>query len=170
MSHATQSIHQACTAQATFASPLGTMLLARTAQGLAGVWFEGQKDHPGTLTAPERPGDPLLRAAAEQLAGYFAGRCASFDVPLDLHGTPFQRSVWQALLGITPGQTRSYGDIARQVGSPQAVRAVGAAVGKNPLSVVVPCHRVIGRDGAITGYAGGVDRKRALLALEGVAV
>ena len=78
--------------------------------------------------------------------------------------------MWQALLGITPGQTRSYGDIARQVGSPQAVRAVGAAVGKNPLSVVVPCHRVIGRDGAITGYAGGVDRKRALLALEGVAV
>jgi len=166
MSHATQSIHQACTAQATFASPLGTMLLARTAQGLAGVWFEGQKDHPGTLTAPERPDDPLLRAAAKQLAGYFAGRCASFDVPLDLHGTEFQRTVWRALLRIGAGQTRSYGDIAKQVGSPRAVRAVGSAIAKNPLSVIVPCHRVIGSSGALTGYAGGVERKRALLALE----
>ena len=130
------------------------------------MWFEGQKDHPGTLTAPERPDDPLLRAAAEQLAGYFAGRCASFDVPLDLHGTEFQRTVWRALLRIGAGQTRSYGDIAKQVGSPRAVRAVGSAIAKNPLSVIVPCHRVIGSSGALTGYAGGVERKRALLALE----
>jgi len=168
MSFATRSVHAACTAQATYESPLGGMLLARTERGLAGVWFEGQKDHPGELAAPERPDDPLLGAAAEQLTSYFAGREMRFDVPLDLLGTPFQRGVWRALLGISSGRTASYGDIARQVGSPRAVRAVGAAVGKNPVSVIVPCHRVIGTDGALTGYAGGVDRKRALLTLEGV--
>ena len=169
MSFATQSIHGACVAQATIATPLGRLLLARTAHGLAGVWFEGQKDHPGALSAPERPDDPLLRAAATQLADYFAGRTERFELPLDLHGTAFQRGVWHALLRIASGQTRSYLDIAKQVGSPRAVRAVGAAVGKNPLSVIVPCHRVIGSGGALTGYAGGVERKRALLALEGIA-
>jgi methylated-DNA-[protein]-cysteine S-methyltransferase len=168
MSFATRSVHAACIAQATCESPLGAMLLARTERGLAGVWFEGQKDHPGELAAPERPDDPLLNAAAAQLTGYFAGREMQFDVPLDLLGTPFQCSVWRALLGISSGRTASYSDIARQVGSPRAVRAVGAAVGKNPVSVIVPCHRVIGTDGALTGYAGGVDRKRALLTLEGV--
>jgi len=142
------------------------MLLARTRNGLAGVWFEGQKDHPGPLAAPQAPNDPLLRAAAAQLAAYFAGRSTRFDLPLDLHGTPFQRSVWQALLGIPSGRTCSYGDIARQLGSSQAVRAVGAAVGKNPVSVIVPCHRVVGSDGSLTGYAGGLERKRALLRLE----
>ncbi len=170
MSFATTSIHRACTAQATIETPLGALLLARTERGLAGVWFDGQSDHPGPLAAAERPDDPLLQAAATQLADYFAGRSVSFDVPLDLHGTPFQRSVWQALLGIAAGDTRSYGEIARQVGTADAVRAVGAAVGKNPLSVVVPCHRVIGSRGALTGYAGGLARKRALLALEGVAL
>ena len=170
MSFATRSVHAACIAQLTVDSPLGPMLLARTAHGLAGVWFEGQKDHPGALSAPEAPNDPLLRAAAAQLADYFAGRITRFDLPLDLHGTPFQRGVWQALLGIASGRTCSYGEIARQLGSPAAVRAVGGAVGKNPVSVIVPCHRVVGHDGDLTGYAGGVDRKRALLTLEGVAV
>jgi methylated-DNA-[protein]-cysteine S-methyltransferase len=169
MSFATTSIRKRCSAQATIASPLGPVLLACTADGLAGAWFEGQKDHPGPLAAPERPNDPLLRAAAEQLADYFAGRSTSFHLSLDLQGTVFQRSVWQALLGIAPGRTCCYGDIARQVGAPRAVRAVGAAVGKNPVSVIVPCHRVIGADGALTGYAGGLDRKRALLALEAAA-
>jgi methylated-DNA-[protein]-cysteine S-methyltransferase len=169
MSFATQSIHAACIAQATIATPLGAMLLARTAQGLAGVWFEGQKDHPGTLAAPECPDDPLLRAAAAQLGDYFAGHALHFELPLDLHGTPFQRSVWQVLLRIGAGCTCSYLDVATQAGSPRAVRAVGAAIGKNPLSVIVPCHRVIGSGGALTGYAGGIDRKRALLALEGAA-
>jgi methylated-DNA-[protein]-cysteine S-methyltransferase len=168
MSFATDSIRAACTAQATFVTPLGGLLLARTAQGLAGAWFDGQKDHPGPLAAPERPHDPLLRTAADQLAAYFAGRVARFDLPLDLRGTEFQRGVWQALLCIASGRTCSYRDIALQVGSARAVRAVGAAVGKNPLSVIVPCHRVLGSDGALTGYAGGVDRKRALLTLEGV--
>jgi methylated-DNA-[protein]-cysteine S-methyltransferase len=170
MSFATQSIRAACTAQATFESPLGRMLLARTEHGLAGVWFDAQRDHPGKLSAPEAPDDALLSAAAAQLADYFEGRTTRFDLCLDLHGTPFQRSVWQALLGIATGRTCSYGEIARQVGSPQAVRAVGAAIGKNPVSVIVPCHRVLGTDGGLTGYAGGIDRKRALLTLEGVAL
>lgn len=170
MSLATRSIHAACTAQAIIDTPLGPMLLARTARGLAGVWFEGQKDHPGELKAPVIHDDPILCAAAAQLADYFSGRSERFDVPLDLHGTPFQLGVWKALLGIGQGHTRSYGDIARQLGSPKAVRAVGSAVGKNPVSVIVPCHRVLGTDGTLTGYAGGVDRKRALLTLEGVAL
>lgn len=168
MSFATRSIHASCTAQAVFESPLGQMLLARTERGLAGVWFEGQKDHPGTLNAPDSPDDPLLHAAAVQLSDYFKGRTTQFDLPLDLHGTAFQRGVWQALLGIATGKTCCYGDIARQIGSPKGVRAVGLAVGKNPVSVIVPCHRVLGTDGSLTGYAGGVDRKKALLALEGV--
>ena len=170
MSFATTAIHAACTAQATIATPLGKVLLARTAHGLAGAWFEGQKDHPGALAAPERPDDPVLRDAAAQLRAYFAGESASFELPLELHGTTFQRAVWHALLEIGAGHTRSYSEIAQQVGSPRAVRAVGAAIAKNPLSVIVPCHRVIGRSGALTGYAGGMQRKRALLALEGVAV
>src|SRR5258706_2586014 len=164
MSFATKTIHAACTAQATIATPLGNVLLARTSHGLAGAWFEGQKDHPGELAAPERPGDPVLHAAATQLQAYFAGGAAAFELPLELHGTTSQRGVWQALLQIGAGRTRSYSEIAQQVGSPRAVRAVGAAIAKNPLSVIVPCHRVIGRSGALTGYAGGMHRKRALLA------
>ena len=170
MSFATTSIHAACTAQATIATPLGALLLARTEQGLAGAWVEGKKDHPGVLDAPERPDDPLLSAAAAQLQAYFTGASAGFELPLTFHGTPFQRSVWQALCGIAAGSTRSYTEIAQQVGAPRAVRAVGAAIAKNPLSVIVPCHRVIGRSGALTGYAGGMHRKRALLTLEGVPV
>ena len=159
------------TAQCTIPSPLGPLLLARTELGLAGAWFvEGQKDTPGPLAAPVDPDDPLLLAAAKQLGAYFAGREARFDLPLDLHGTPFQRSVWQALLDIGTSQTRSYADIARQVGSPRATRAVGAAIGRNPVSVIVPCHRVVGSSGALTGYSGGMERKRALLTLEGLAV
>lgn len=167
-------------AQTRWASPLGEMLLARTAEGLAGLWFDGQKHGPGPLAVPERPEDPLLQRAIAQLQRYFSTpvrgtgqRGATdtidppFDLPLDLQGTPFQRAVWQALCHITPGQTRSYGEIAQAVGAPRAVRAVGAAVGRNPVSVIVPCHRVVGRDGSLTGYAGGLDRKQALLRLEG---
>ena len=161
------AVHNACTAQVTLHSPLGALLLARTAKGLAGAWFEGQKHHPGRLAAPDRPNDPLLVCAAEQLREYFAGESAGFDLPLDLQGTPFQRAVWQALLGIAPGALSSYGAIAATIGSASAVRAVGGAIGRNPVSVIVPCHRVVGRDGSMTGYAGGVQRKQALLALEG---
>ena len=166
MNTTTDSIHSACTAQTTITTPLGKLLLARTARGLAGVWFEGQKHHPEPLAALRRPDDELLRRAAGQLHAYFAGARGGFDVPLDLHGTPFQRAVWQALLAIPPGSTRSYAEIAKALDAAKAVRAVGGAVGRNPLSVIVPCHRVVGSNGALTGYAGGVDRKRALLELE----
>ena len=105
--------------------------------------------------------------ASQQLTEYFAGERAAFKLPLDLAGgTAFQQSVWQALLKIESGSTQSYGDISRQIGKPTAFRAVGAAIGKNPVSVIVPCHRVIGSKGALTGYAGGIDRKTHLLRLE----
>ena len=165
---ARRPISATCTAQATIATPLGPMLLARTGRGLAGAWFEGQKAHPGALAAPQRGDDALLRAAAQQIADYFAGRREDFDLVLDLdHGTAFQRAVWQALRRIARGATTSYGSLARELGAAKAARAVGAAVGRNPLSVIVPCHRVLGGDGRLTGYAGGLDRKRALLRLEG---
>lgn len=167
MSFATTAIQSACTAQTVYRSPLGPMLLARTRNGLAGAWFTRQKDHPGDLNAPDRPDDLLLQRAVEQLKRYFAGGTGGFDLPLDLLGTTFQRAVWQALLRIPQGTTRSYGEIARTIGAAQAVRAVGAAVGKNPLSVIVPCHRVIGSNGALTGFAAGLERKAALLELEG---
>jgi methylated-DNA-[protein]-cysteine S-methyltransferase len=157
---------QSITAQCRIASPLGTMLLARTGRGLAGAWFERQKHHPADIAAPERADDPLLAAAARQLHDYFAGESPAFDVPLDLQGTEFQRAVWRALLHIAPGATSSYGDIARALGVPSASRAVGAAVGRNPVSIIVPCHRVVGSSGALTGYAGGLDRKRSLLRIE----
>jgi len=162
------SLAVACTAQTTISTPLGDVLLARTEAGLAGAWFTGQKAHPIAIAAPRRDDDPLLRAAVSQLGEYFADQRQKFDLTLDMRGTEFQRQVWRALLGIARGQTASYGDIARQIGSPSAVRAVGAAVGRNPLSVIVPCHRVVGSDGSLTGYAGGLERKRALLHLEGV--
>jgi methylated-DNA-[protein]-cysteine S-methyltransferase len=162
------SIHTHCVAQATIATPLGRILLARTAKGLAGAWFEGQKHHPGPIAAPEMLDDELLQRAARELSEFFAGERECFEVPLDLQGTAFQRSVWQRLLRIAAGTTRSYGEIAKELGSSKAVRAVGSAVGRNPVSVIVPCHRVVGSDGSLTGYAGGVDRKRALLELERV--
>ena len=166
MSYATDNIPLRCTAQMRYASPLGSLLLARTASGLAGAWFEAQKHHPATLDAPEREDDTLLQQAAHELAAYFAGSDAGFEIPLDLLGTPFQRAVWGELLRIERGTTCSYAEIARRLGAPSASRAVGAAVGRNPVSIVVPCHRVLGSGGALTGYAGGLDRKTALLRLE----
>jgi methylated-DNA-[protein]-cysteine S-methyltransferase len=151
-----------------YASPLGPMLLAATDQGLAGVWFEGQRHGPDRTGWPEDPDHPVLREARAQLDDYFAGRRPAFDLPLDLQaGTAFQQSVWRALLGIAPGTTTSYAALGRQLGKPQASRAVGAAVGRNPVSIVVPCHRVLGTGGSLTGYAGGLERKSALLRLEG---
>ncbi|MBV9890324.1 MAG: methylated-DNA--[protein]-cysteine S-methyltransferase [Rhizobacter sp.] len=142
------------------------MLLARTKLGLAGAWFERQKHHPAAIDAPERDDDALLAETARQLRDYFAGKRASFDVALDLQGTDFQRAVWSALLAIAPGRTTTYGEIARELGVPAASRAVGAAVGRNPVSIIVPCHRIVGSSGSLTGYAGGLDRKRSLLRIE----
>lgn len=158
----------ACTAQLRIETPLGPMLLARTTKGLAGAWFAGQKDYPVAIDAPSAPNDALLRKAASQLAEYFAGRRKAFHVALDLYGTPFQRSVWHELLAIDCGHASSYGAVARAIGRPSAVRAVGAAVGMNPVSVIVPCHRVMGSNGSLTGYAGGLPRKVALLEIEGI--
>ena len=161
------------TVQTTFQSPLGRMTIAATDKGLAGLWFDGQRHLPPELCDqtvwPAEPDHPVLQQTSQQLTEYFAGQRSSFDLPLDLsHGTPFQQSVWQALLDIPQGDTASYGDISQRIGKPAAVRAVGSAVGRNPVSVIVPCHRVIGANGALTGYAGGLDKKTALLRLEGV--
>lgn len=148
-------------------TPLGTMTLAALDGYLVGVWFDGQKHQPDPQAWPVNPTHPVLLAAQTQLADYFAARRTVFDLPLGLSGgTAFQQAVWLALLDIAPGATVSYGELARRIGKPQAVRALGAAVGRNPLSIVVPCHRVVGADGTLTGYAGGLDRKQALLALE----
>lgn len=160
--------------QTTIASPLGPMLLAASPAGLAGIWFTDQRHLPPAERIrawPPEPTHPALIAAAGQLGAYFGGKLTRFDLPLDLSaGTPFQQSVWQALRQIPAGSTLSYGDLARQIGQPAAVRAVGAAVGRNPLSIVVPCHRVLGAGGALTGYAGGLHRKTALLQLEGALI
>ena len=151
-----------------YTGPLGPMLLAATDRGVAGVWFEGQRHGPDARGWREDPTHPVLREAAAQLAAYFAGDRADFDLPLDLQaGTPFQQSVWDALRAIPRGRTTSYAELARRLGRPQAARAIGAAVGRNPVSIVVPCHRVLGTDGTLTGYAGGLERKTALLQLEG---
>jgi methylated-DNA-[protein]-cysteine S-methyltransferase len=149
-------------------SPLGTMLLAACANQLIGIWFEGQAHLPDLSSCAPDAGLPMLQQAKAQLQDYFAGQRRQFDLPLNLAtGTAFQQSVWQALLAIPFGSTCSYGQLASRIGQPQAVRAVGAAVGRNPLSIIVPCHRVIGANGSLTGYAGGLDRKTALLQLEG---
>lgn len=149
-------------------SRLGGVTLAATDDGLAGLWFDRQRHLPDMHGWQPDDAHPVLRAAAAQLQDYFAGTRSHFDLPLDLsHGTAFQQAVWQALLAIPAGQTTSYGTLSQRVGNPAAVRAVGAAVGRNPISVIVPCHRVLGADGSLTGYAGGLERKSALLALEG---
>ena len=156
------------TVQTRWASPLGPMVLAASPRGLVGVWFDGQRHQPDPAGWPVDDAHPVLRAAIEQLQAFFAGQRSRFDLPLDLSsGTAFQQAVWQALRQIPSGATLSYGAIGRQLERPLAVRAVGAAVGRNPVSVIVPCHRVLGQDGALTGYAGGLARKRALLTLEG---
>lgn len=156
---------QACT---HYESPLGRMLLAATGSGLAGVWFVGQRHGPQDVAWPEDAGHPVLQQAVAQLTEYFAGERDRFELPLDLQaGTPFQQSVWAALQAIPPGDTTSYAELGRRLGRPQAARAIGAAVGRNPVSIVVPCHRVLGTGGGLTGYAGGLERKTALLRLEG---
>jgi len=151
-------------------SPLGPLLLAASERGLSGLWFEDQRHLPPWLAtrAPTPAAEhPVLDATTRQLLDYFAGERDDFDLPLDLdQGTDFQRSVWQALLTIPVRASLSYGALARQIGRPAAVRAVGAAVGRNPLGIIVPCHRVLGADGSLTGYAGGLWRKSALLRLE----
>ncbi|MEI7785098.1 MAG: methylated-DNA--[protein]-cysteine S-methyltransferase [Betaproteobacteria bacterium] len=158
--------------QSLYTTPLGPVRLLAGPRGLAGLWFEDQKHRPSELDGPSWPRQDdhaLLAEACRQLSEYFSGRRQRFDLPLDLSaGTAFEQGVWHALLDIAHGQHRSYSEIGERIGRPSAARAVGAAVGRNRLSIIVPCHRVLGRDGRLTGYAGGLDRKRDLLQLEGV--
>ncbi len=155
------------TVRATFQSPLGPMTLAARGKALVGLWFDGQKHQPDPQAWPHDATHPVLLQAQAQLAEYFAGQRSVFNLPLDLDaGTEFQQAVWRGLLDIAPGTTTAYGELARRIGKPLAVRALGAAIGRNPISIIVPCHRVVGADGSMTGYAGGLDRKTALLRLE----
>ena len=149
-------------------SPVGELTLVASDKGLAAILWETE-DPERVKIGPlaEDQDHPVLVEAERQLAAYFAGRLNAFSVPLDFKGTAFQKKVWAALLTIPFGETRSYGEIANQIGSPKAVRAVGAANGKNPISIIAPCHRVIGANGKLTGFAGGLAAKECLLAIEG---
>jgi len=150
------------------ASPVGPLKLVAGDRGLAAVLWEN--DDPGRVrlgTPAEDADHPVLRQAQAQLDAYFAGRRRTFSVPLDFIGTAFQKRVWTALLEIPFGETRSYGQLAAHLGHPSAARAVGAANGRNPISIIAPCHRVVGARGQLTGFAGGLEAKAFLLGLEG---
>lgn len=151
----------------TIPSPVGELKLVARDTGLAAILWEN--DRPGRVRLGAMIEDvdhPVLVETEKQLGAYFAGTLTAFTVPLDFAGTDFQKSVWHALLTIPFGETRSYAEIARQIGRPSAVRAVGAANGRNPISIIAPCHRVIGSNGALTGFAGGLAAKERLLGLE----
>ena len=151
----------------TYQSPQGPMLITATPKGLAGVYFKGQKHFPKRREWRRDIRHPVLRQAKRELAEYFAGKRGRFDVALDPQGTDFQRSVWKQIARVAFGKTITYGELARRAGHPGSSRAAGAATGRNPVSIIVPCHRIMGANGSLTGYAGGLNRKRALLALEG---
>ncbi|GHA13738.1 methylated-DNA--[protein]-cysteine S-methyltransferase [Streptomyces echinoruber] len=146
-------------------SPYGPLTLVATDGVLSGLYMDGQRHRPPQETFGVRDDRPFTEAV-EQLEAYFAGELKEFTVPLRLEGTPFQRRVWDQLRRIPYGETRSYGDLAAALGSPGASRAVGLANGRNPVGIIVPCHRVIGASGSLTGYGGGLDRKRRLLEFE----
>ena len=155
----------ACT---TIGSPLGPLMLVAGDGALAGLYMNGRAPAKvlATTGACRDADEQVFAAAARQLGEYFDGHRKVFDLPLALDGTAFQRTVWAALLGIGYGQTVSYGQLADQIGRPTAARAVGLANGRNPVSIIVPCHRVVGSDGSLTGYGGGLGNKRRLLDLE----
>jgi methylated-DNA-[protein]-cysteine S-methyltransferase len=152
----------------TVESPIGELTLASDGEALTGLYMTDQRHRP-ELPHAEGDDDAVLAAAREQLAEYFAGERREFDLPLKPAGTPFQRAVWEALREIPYGETAGYGELANRLGRPGAARAVGLANGRNPIAIVVPCHRVIGAAGALTGYGGGLERKRYLLELESAA-
>jgi methylated-DNA-[protein]-cysteine S-methyltransferase len=157
------------TVHAVVESPIGPLTLVANDGKLSGLYMEVRGHEPEAATlGPEGTvdDDAVLAKAAAQLDAYFAGELTTFDLPLSLAGTGFQASVWAGLCDIPYGETISYGELARRIGQPSASRAVGLANGRNPVSIVVPCHRVIGANGSLTGYGGGLDRKRYLLGLE----
>jgi methylated-DNA-[protein]-cysteine S-methyltransferase len=150
-----------------YESPQGQMLLVAGDNGLSGVYFDGQKYLPLVETVWRRDArHPTLTQAKRELAEYFGGERERFDIPLAPEGTGFQKAVWNAISTVGFGETISYGELARRAGSPGNARAAGAATGRNPIGIIVPCHRIVGSDGSLTGYAGGLERKRALLELE----
>ncbi len=163
MRHATP-----CNSYYTFVkSPLGELLLVSDGVSLTHLAMEKQSHGPKIASDWQKNVVfPLFTQAERQLAEYFAGRRRTFDLPLHAEGTPFQKKVWAALLTINYGETISYGELARRIGQPKAARAVGLANGRNPLSIFIPCHRVVGKSGSLTGYGGGIDRKKKLLDLE----
>lgn len=151
----------------TFHSPVGKLKLVASDKGLIAVLWENDTPNRVRLVGlVKRHSHPVLMEAERQLGQYFEGKRRSFSVALDMRGTPFQKSVWEALLSIPFGETRSYRDIAKKLGNPEATRAVGAANGRNPISIIVPCHRVIGSNGKLRGFAGGLETKARLLELE----
>ncbi|WP_069886103.1 methylated-DNA--[protein]-cysteine S-methyltransferase [Streptomyces luteocolor] len=147
-------------------SPYGPLTLVATDGVLSGLYMTDQRHRPPQETFGD-PDPAPFGETISQLAAYFAGELTEFDLPLRLDGTPFQRTVWHELRRIPYGETRTYGELAEALGRPGASRAVGLANGKNPIGVIVPCHRVVGADGSLTGYGGGLDRKQRLLAFEG---
>lgn len=155
---------------AVFDAPVGTLTLVASDRGLVAILWpdDDPRRVPAVATASlvEDPDHPVLAETARQLAAYLAGERTDFDLPLDLRGTDLQRAVWTSLAGIPCGETDTYGALARRLGRPRAARAIGAAIGRNPVSIVLPCHRVVGANGALTGFAGGLDTKRWLLAHE----
>ena len=149
-------------------SPVGRLDLIASDDALVAVlWERDRPDRVRLEPLVDAVGHPILEMTARQLGEYFAGARTVFDIPLEFRGPDFQTSVWRALLTIPFGETRTYGQIAAQIGRPTASRAVGAANGANPISIIAPCHRVIGADGSLTGFAGGMENKRLLLNLEG---
>jgi methylated-DNA-[protein]-cysteine S-methyltransferase len=155
----------------TVKSPVGELKLVASNDGLGAILWENEDPRRFWLNiVAEDKNHPVLRETERQLKEYFAGRRKVFDLKLDFAGTTFQKKVWQALLTIPFGETRTYGQIAKQIGKPKAVRAVGAANGRNPISIVAPCHRVIGSTGDLTGFAGGLEAKAHLLGLEGARI
>ncbi|MEM6050846.1 methylated-DNA--[protein]-cysteine S-methyltransferase [Erwinia sp. P7711] len=148
-------------------SPVGLLTLIASDKGVAAILWENENpNRVRQMATEEDPAHPVLLETERQLKEYFAGERTTFTVTLDFVGTEFQKKVWQALVAIPFGETRSYGEIARQIGHPKAVRAVGAANGKNPISIIAPCHRVIGSNGKLTGFAGGLEAKAFLLNIE----
>lgn len=161
----------ALTTRSQWQSPLGLIHLSASPVGLSGVFFEDQRHMPALQAWPVQDHNAFMHAAVDLLDRYFSGQAQALDAPLSLTldlqcGTPFQQSVWQALLRIPAGTTQSYGQLAQHIHKPNAVRAVGAAVGRNPISLLVPCHRIVGAAGQLTGYAGGLWRKENLLQRE----
>jgi methylated-DNA-[protein]-cysteine S-methyltransferase len=151
-----------------YRSPRGCILLVADDHALTGVYFAGQKYHPRIDKEWKRADkhEPL-RQAKRELSEYFDGKRTRFTVKVAPQGTPFQRAVWKAIAGVPFGQTIAYGELAERAGYPGSARAAGAATGRNPIGIIVPCHRIVGSNGSLTGYAGGLKKKRALLALEG---